>query len=49
MYNNCRTNDWDGVENRMKSRDSYEQSMRQLAYAYIGIAILIIIQLITQG
>jgi len=33
----------------MKSRNSYEESMRQLAFAYTGIVILIIIQLITQG
>jgi len=33
----------------MKSRDSYEQSMKQLAFAYIGIAVVLIIELIKQG
>jgi len=32
----------------MKSKDKYEQSMRELAYAYVGITVLLIIQLLTQ-
>ena len=33
----------------MKSRDSYERSMKQLAFAYIGIAVVFIIETIRQG
>ena len=32
----------------MKSKDKYEQSMRELAYAYVGITILMVFQLLIQ-
>ena len=33
----------------MKSKKSYETSMKQLAFAYTGIAVVLIIETIRQG
>ena len=32
----------------MKSKDKYEQSMRELAYAYVGIILVMLYTMITQ-
>ena len=32
----------------MNAQDKYEQSMRELSYAYVGIIVLLVIQLLTQ-
>ena len=32
----------------MQQRNKYEQSMRELSYAYVGIIVLLVIQLLIQ-